>query len=108
MATREERDKYRSILEDAEQVQWRYGHPPDFNSVNQLFEEGQTKVLRLPSNVSLNVCATFIICESDSLIVFGFNRRYGQKGRWKRRFKMRSSHGRWSSHTRSTYKTSRL
>ncbi|XP_010464676.1 PREDICTED: pathogen-related protein-like [Camelina sativa] len=44
VATREERDKYRSVLEDARKVQWRYGYPPDFNSVNQLFEEGQTKV----------------------------------------------------------------
>lgn len=80
MATREERDKYRSVLEDAGQVQWRYGLPPDFNSVNQLFEEGQTKVLRL-IYVSLKVCAMFIFCESDSLIVFDFERRCGHKVR---------------------------
>ncbi|KAJ4874467.1 pathogenesis-related family protein [Raphanus sativus] len=44
MATREERDKYRSVLNDVGDVQWRYGHPPAFDLVNQLFEEGQTKV----------------------------------------------------------------
>lgn len=47
MATREEKDKYRSVLNDVGEVQWRYGHPPAFALVNQLFEEGQTKVLRL-------------------------------------------------------------
>ncbi|KAH0895234.1 hypothetical protein HID58_057663 [Brassica napus] len=44
IATREERDKYRSVLNDVGEVQWRYGHPPAFDLVNQLFEEGQTKV----------------------------------------------------------------
>ncbi|CAF2206763.1 unnamed protein product [Brassica napus] len=44
MATREEKDKYRSVLNDVGEVQWRYGHPPAFDLVNQLFEEGQTKV----------------------------------------------------------------
>ncbi|KAG5381251.1 hypothetical protein IGI04_029093 [Brassica rapa subsp. trilocularis] len=44
MATREEKDKYRSVLNDVGEVQWRYGHPPAFALVNQLFEEGQTKV----------------------------------------------------------------
>lgn len=51
MATREERDKYRSVLNDVGEVQWRYGHPPAFDLVNQLFEEGQTKVLRLTFNI---------------------------------------------------------
>ncbi|CAA7062024.1 unnamed protein product [Microthlaspi erraticum] len=41
MATR---DKYRFILEDSGQIKWRYGHPPAFEAVNKLFEEGQTKV----------------------------------------------------------------
>lgn len=113
MATsRDERDKYRSVLNDVGDVQWRYGHPPAFDLVNQLFEEGQTKVLGL---YIYNLYVSFMyvvsklkICESDSLLVFGFDHRYGQKDPWKRRFKTRSSHGRWSSHTRSVYKTSRL
>ncbi|KAG2322821.1 hypothetical protein Bca52824_016034 [Brassica carinata] len=44
MATREEKDKYRSVLNDVGEVQWRYDHPPAFDLVNQLFEEGQTKL----------------------------------------------------------------
>ncbi|CAH2051887.1 unnamed protein product, partial [Thlaspi arvense] len=51
MSTREERDKYLSILEDAGQVQWRYGNPPAFDIVNQLFEEGQTKLFVMARRV---------------------------------------------------------
>ena len=42
-------DKYRSFLhEDTENTtQWRHGGPPNFDTVNQLFEEGRTKVLNL-------------------------------------------------------------
>ncbi|KAL9366620.1 hypothetical protein Peur_037819 [Populus x canadensis] len=38
-------DKYRSFLhEDTENTtQWRHGGPPNFDTVNQLFEEGRTK-----------------------------------------------------------------
>ncbi|GAV60708.1 hypothetical protein CFOL_v3_04237 [Cephalotus follicularis] len=37
-------DKYRSFLHDeAENIQWRHGGPPTYDSVNQLFEEGRTK-----------------------------------------------------------------
>ena len=40
-------DKYRSFLHDeAENItQWRHGGPPIYDSVNQLFEEGRTKVI---------------------------------------------------------------
>ena len=40
---------YRSFLhEDTENTtQWRHGGPPNFDTVNQLFEEGRTKVLNL-------------------------------------------------------------
>ncbi|KAL6975487.1 hypothetical protein U1Q18_042050 [Sarracenia purpurea var. burkii] len=55
MATMEEgalaetaRDKYRSLLNDEEEatknIQWRHGAPPTYDSANQLFEEGRTKV----------------------------------------------------------------
>lgn len=38
-------DKYRSFLHDADaDTQWRDGTPPNFDQVNLLFEEGQTKV----------------------------------------------------------------
>lgn len=56
MATREERDKYRSVLNDVGDVQWRYGHPPAFDLVNQLFEEGQTKVLGLYITFTFHLC----------------------------------------------------
>lgn len=38
-------DKYRSFLhEDTENTtQWRHGGPPNFDTVNQFFEEGRTK-----------------------------------------------------------------
>jgi hypothetical protein len=53
MATAEEAlikksgDIYRSILHDEAEntTQWRHGGPPEYDSVNQLFEEGRTKVL---------------------------------------------------------------
>ncbi|AES66583.2 putative NTF2-like domain-containing protein [Medicago truncatula] len=39
------KDKYRSILHDeAENIHWRHGGPPTYGLVNQLFEEGRTKV----------------------------------------------------------------
>jgi hypothetical protein len=39
------KDKYRSILHDqTENIQWRHGGPPTYDLVNQLFEEGRTKV----------------------------------------------------------------
>ncbi|GAB4846582.1 hypothetical protein Ancab_025589 [Ancistrocladus abbreviatus] len=42
----EARDKYRSILhdEDADKIHWRHGAPPTYDDVNNLFEEGRTKV----------------------------------------------------------------
>ncbi|XP_011007921.1 PREDICTED: pathogen-related protein-like [Populus euphratica] len=38
-------DKYRSFLHDDTEntTQWRHGGPPNFDTVNQLFEEGRTK-----------------------------------------------------------------
>jgi len=45
MANMVAKDKYRSILHDeAENIQWRHGGPPTYGLVNQLFEEGRTKV----------------------------------------------------------------
>jgi hypothetical protein len=40
-------DKYRSFLHDEAEntTQWRHGGPPIYDSVNQLFEEGRTKVI---------------------------------------------------------------
>ena len=40
-------EKYRSFLdsENAKDVQWRFGAPPNYDIVNKLFEEGQTKVI---------------------------------------------------------------
>jgi hypothetical protein len=39
-------DKYRSYLgeEEVKHVQWKFGSPPNYDVVNKLFEEGQTKV----------------------------------------------------------------
>ncbi|KAL8089233.1 hypothetical protein AgCh_038862 [Apium graveolens] len=39
-------DKYRSFLdaENVKDVQWRFGAPPNYDVVNKLFEEGQTKI----------------------------------------------------------------
>lgn len=39
-------DKYRSFLSDEEggKIEWRYGAPPSYEIVNQLFEQGRTKV----------------------------------------------------------------
>lgn len=52
-------DKYRSFLhEDTENTtQWRHGGPPNFDTVNQLFEEGRTKVLNL-----LYTLSAYAIC----------------------------------------------
>ncbi|KAL9679011.1 hypothetical protein QQ045_016864 [Rhodiola kirilowii] len=37
-------DKYRSILnEETQNVHWRHGGPPTFDTVNKLFEEGRTE-----------------------------------------------------------------
>jgi hypothetical protein len=45
MANLVAKDKYRSILHDeTENIQWRHGGPPTYDLVNQLFEEGRTKV----------------------------------------------------------------
>lgn len=39
-------DKYRSYLhEEADTTLWRYGGPPTFDLVNQVFEQGRTKVV---------------------------------------------------------------
>ncbi|XP_052203349.1 pathogen-related protein-like [Diospyros lotus] len=39
-------DKYRSHLngEEEQNTQWRFGAPPNYDTVNKLFEEGRTKV----------------------------------------------------------------
>ncbi|CAH1418956.1 unnamed protein product [Lactuca virosa] len=38
-------EKYRSFLhEEAKNTHWRHGAPPTYDAVNQLFEEGRTKV----------------------------------------------------------------
>lgn len=41
-----ERDKYRSHLAGEEEIntQWRHGAPPTYELVNELFEQGRTKV----------------------------------------------------------------
>jgi len=45
MANMVAKDKYRSILHgEAENIHWRHGGPPTYGLVNQLFEEGRTKV----------------------------------------------------------------
>lgn len=45
MASKVAKDKYRSFLHDeGENIQWRHGGPPTYDLVNQLFEEGRTKV----------------------------------------------------------------
>ncbi|KAL5564886.1 hypothetical protein UlMin_028050 [Ulmus minor] len=37
-------DKYRSFLDDEENnIEWRHGGPPTYDSVNQLFEQGRSK-----------------------------------------------------------------
>lgn len=40
------RDKYRPLLDDdsAGDVEWRHGGPPTYGEVNELFEQGRTKV----------------------------------------------------------------
>ncbi|XP_024967269.1 pathogen-related protein [Cynara cardunculus var. scolymus] len=44
-ATKKAGEKYRSFLhEESENTVWRHGGPPNFDVVNQLFEEGRTKV----------------------------------------------------------------
>lgn len=37
-------DKYRSFLNNEENVQWRHGAPPVYDAVNALFEQGRTQV----------------------------------------------------------------
>lgn len=50
-------DKYRSFMFDEENpIQWRdHGCPPNFDSVNQLFEQGRTKVLSLSLSVYMHL-----------------------------------------------------
>jgi len=56
-------DKYRSFLhEDTENTtQWRHGGPPNFDTVNQLFEEGRTKVLSLLYTLSAYALCFFFL-----------------------------------------------
>ena len=60
-SVRDAADKYRSLLQDEveKNTHWRHGGPPTYDSVNQLFEEGRTKVslyLYLYLYLSLFVC----------------------------------------------------
>ena len=71
MATAEEAlmkksgDIYRSILHDEADntTKWRHGGPPTYDSVNQLFEQGRTKVpdpkLRLLYMLCACLCQDF-------------------------------------------------
>ncbi|KAF2291263.1 hypothetical protein GH714_021100 [Hevea brasiliensis] len=46
IASAVEGDKYRSFLhgEEEKNTKWRFGGPPNYDTVNKLFEEGRTKV----------------------------------------------------------------
>jgi len=68
-------DKYRSFLhEDTENTtQWRHGGPPNFDTVNQLFEEGRTKVLNLLYTLSAYaLCFFFFFCICICLLPLNF------------------------------------
>lgn len=101
MASKVAKDKYRSFIHDeAENIQWRHGGPPVYDVVNQLFEEGRTKV-----HQTLFLYPFYIVPSHFHWI--SYICRNGQKDHWRRQCKMLLSHGRWSSHTRSACRTSR-
>lgn len=55
MANKVAKDKYRSFLHDeGDNIQWRHGGPPTYGLVNQLFEEGRTKVHHQKNHTLIN------------------------------------------------------
>lgn len=44
-ATKVEKYRYFLDAENVKDVQWRFGTPPNYDVVDKLFQEGQTKVI---------------------------------------------------------------
>lgn len=68
--TDQQQDKYRSYLhgEGEKNTKWKLGAPPNYDTVNKLFEEGQTKVffssvfLYLSARCTYYTYIVYLIC----------------------------------------------